>query len=329
MISIIVPMFNAEKTIERCLNSITFQECNIKVEIIVVNDGSTDNSKTIVENYIISKSNIKLFLLNKNNGGASSARNEGLNFVKGDHILFLDSDDTFTTDSINYFMQIISSNDFDIACFGYEFFDHNNKSLLSFKYNNIDTKINYINDFLKNGTVKNVIWNKIYKKNFLIDNNIKFHSNFEPNEDSLFVFEILLKTKNIIFLDKIAYNHISDNINSYTNKFQKFQYINAIGLLSYYNKLITNNLDYSYYDSYKVFCTRILCRLMFISTFSVLEKNILYESLDIIYNSEIWKELKNSKTLDFKYKMIVKVFNTRFIIWYLVQFLKIFNFRIQ
>jgi glycosyltransferase involved in cell wall biosynthesis len=328
MISIIIPMYNAEGTIVRCLDSIINQSFSTELEILIVNDGSADNSKGIVENYINNKPKHKIYLLDKENGGASSARNVGLDLAKGNHILFLDSDDTFVQNSIEYVTESINANNSDIACFGYEFFDDKNKSLLKFNYNKVVIIDDYINDFLTNGTVKNVIWNKIYCRKFLVENNIKFHSNFEPNEDSLFVFEILLKTRNIIFLEKILYNHISDNKESYTNKFHNFHYENALSLLKHYKKIIINELNDTYLKSYDFFCMRVLCRLILVSTFSTPVKLDFYTNLDTIYVSDVWKRLLKSKQ-SLKSKLIINFFNTPSLVWYVVQIMKKFKHKIQ
>lgn len=322
-------MYNAEGTIVRCLNSIINQTFSTEVEIVIVNDGSSDNCKNIVENYIKSFLDIKIYLLNKANGGASSARNEGLNFANGDYILFLDSDDTFVQNSIEYITRIINSNKFDIACFGFEFFDDNNKTLLKFSYDKVIKIDDYKDDFLTHGTVKNVIWNKIYCRKFLVENDIKFHSNFEPNEDSLFVFDILLKTKKVIFLNQIIYNHISDNKESYTNKFHNFHYTNALSLLRHYKIVITKELNEAYYRSYEIFCIRVLCRLILVSTFSTPNKLDFYRNLDTIYSSDIWKSLLKSKILPLKFRLIINFFDTRSLVWYLVKIMKKFNRKIQ
>jgi len=98
--SVIIPVYNAEKTIKRCLNSILKQQFR-DYEIILVNDGSTDNSLDICRSYAEKYSNI--ITVNKNNGGASSARNAGLDRAQGDYILFVDSDD-YVED--NYFEEL-------------------------------------------------------------------------------------------------------------------------------------------------------------------------------------------------------------------------------
>lgn len=92
-ISVVIPMYNAENTIIRAIKSVLNQEYN-NLEVLVINDGSKDNSQTIVENYILKNGlNDKIKLINKKNGGVSSARNQGMKFSEGNYIAFLDSDD--------------------------------------------------------------------------------------------------------------------------------------------------------------------------------------------------------------------------------------------
>ena len=112
--SIIVPVYNAEKTLERCVESIVKQSFT-DYEIILVNDGSKDNSKSICAKLSDEYSNV--VLVDKKNGGASSARNAGIDIASGKYILFVDSDDYLNDD----FFEVIDSieKDFDLAVFTY------------------------------------------------------------------------------------------------------------------------------------------------------------------------------------------------------------------
>ncbi|MET3536073.1 glycosyltransferase family 2 protein [Chryseobacterium limigenitum] len=94
MISVIIPMYNAEETVIKALNSVKFQTYDVgEFEVIVINDGSTDGSKILVENYIKVNPEINIQLINQPNSGVSKARNAGLKLAKGDYIALLDSDD--------------------------------------------------------------------------------------------------------------------------------------------------------------------------------------------------------------------------------------------
>lgn len=93
LVSVIIPMYNSEDTIVKCLNSVKAQKYDGKFEIFVINDGSTDNSRSIVENYIHENPEMNIQLINQENKGVSTARNKGLKKAKGDFIALLDADD--------------------------------------------------------------------------------------------------------------------------------------------------------------------------------------------------------------------------------------------
>jgi glycosyltransferase involved in cell wall biosynthesis len=110
MISVIIPMYNAENTINTCINSVLRQTYDGEIEIIIINDGSRDNSKSIVENFINqNSSSIDIKLINKINGGVSSARNTGLALAKGEYIALLDSDDEWLPQKLEKQMNVFIS----------------------------------------------------------------------------------------------------------------------------------------------------------------------------------------------------------------------------
>lgn len=110
LISVIIPMYNASKTIVRVLDSVKKQTLNCSYEVLVINDGSTDDSKAIVEKYINENEEFNVVLINKLNGGVSTARNAGLSVSKGDFIAFLDSDDEWFPDKLEKQKKILDSN---------------------------------------------------------------------------------------------------------------------------------------------------------------------------------------------------------------------------
>lgn len=116
-LSIIIPAYNAENFIQRCMNSVLDQEYNIDVEIIVVNDGSTDSTATILQRY--DKQYPGIFkIVTKENGGLPSARNAGLDAAAGDWIWFIDSDDYIPRNSMSYEIDHFLSDDIDVCKFG-------------------------------------------------------------------------------------------------------------------------------------------------------------------------------------------------------------------
>lgn len=109
MVSVVIPMYNSEKTIRRALESVINQSYKT-IEVIVVNDGSTDNSRNIVEQFIKDNESYNIVLIDQNNSGPSVARNKGIQVANGDYIAFLDSDDYWERDKLSEQVKIMESN---------------------------------------------------------------------------------------------------------------------------------------------------------------------------------------------------------------------------
>lgn len=114
LVSIIVPIYNAEKTLRRCIDSILSQTFS-DWELLMIDDGSTDQSGTICDQYAIKDKRIKVF--HKKNGGVSSARNLGLDNARGEWITFVDADDQIISNSLNYFFYIDITDDLFFSLF--------------------------------------------------------------------------------------------------------------------------------------------------------------------------------------------------------------------
>mgnify|MGYP001169932386 CR=1 FL=1 len=161
-LSIIVPVFNVENYIEDCLESIVHQ--NGDFEIIIVDDGSEDNSIEIASRYTTQFNNISL--LHKENGGLSSARNFGMNYAKGDYISFLDSDDILRSDYIYSLMKVIGKSNPDMIVFDYAKGKNNEEIKKNFHSH---LPVNQSNNSI---AVENFSWLRVVKKSFY--NNIRF-----------------------------------------------------------------------------------------------------------------------------------------------------------
>lgn len=114
VISVIIPVYNAEESIEKCLDSIKKQTWKGEFEIIVINDGSTDRSGEILENYRQKNPEMPIQLINQENGGVSKARNTGLKIAKGDYIALLDSDDEWLPEKTDRQMKYLQNSDFRV-----------------------------------------------------------------------------------------------------------------------------------------------------------------------------------------------------------------------
>ena len=133
-ISIIIPMYNCEKYIKRCLDSLVNQTYK-NMEIIVINDGSKDSSGEIVQTYVKKYSNVKL--INKKNAGVSSARNLGIKESTGKYVAFVDSDDWCEKQMYSEMMKLTEKIDCDIICSGYKIDSYNGKVISEIKLNEV------------------------------------------------------------------------------------------------------------------------------------------------------------------------------------------------
>ncbi|MBI6069578.1 glycosyltransferase [Clostridium perfringens] len=210
-ISFIVPVYNVEQYLKQCIESIINQNIEPK-EIILVNDGSTDNSKLICEEYSKKFKNIKV--INKKNGGLSSARNEGIKNATGEYLFFVDSDDFLIGDYISSIYNECKKNDLDIIRCIYcrynnekgEIIEKNEKRKLY--YDKVLSGIEFLKEEIKNNTYEVVAWLGLFKREYLMKNNIKFTENV-THEDHEFFLKCLLseKNNNIMKKDLIIYGY--------------------------------------------------------------------------------------------------------------------------
>ena len=205
-ISVIVPVYNVEDYLTNCLNSLVNQNYK-QYEIIIINDGSTDNSVSIIENY--SKKYPKLIkYYNKSNGGLSSARNYGINKSNGEYLLFVDSDDSLEPDTLNILNNNINNN--DILVFNMNVI-RNKIKLPIYEFNN------RINNNIKKYIVANPsACNKLIKKEVLTKNHLKFEEGIYY-EDLNLLPTLVKYTKNINFINNALYNYYVRN-NSIMNE---------------------------------------------------------------------------------------------------------------
>jgi len=184
-VSFVIPLFNCQDYIIKCLESIV--SINYKdYEIIVVNDGSTDDSQKKVEEFIKKYKHIKLY--NKHNEGLSITRNFGIEKAKGDYLFFVDADDMLLAKRVDEIINICKLNKYDIIAGTYVYLENNEFKDAPFKLsNNINNDLNYLLT-LHNYTAEAVKF--IIKKQFLVNTNITFKPNI-LHEDELYTPQIL------------------------------------------------------------------------------------------------------------------------------------------
>ena len=208
-VSIIIPVYNSENLLNQCLDSVINQTLS-EIEIICVDDGSSDNSLNILKDYEEKDNRIKVF--SQKNSGAGVARNKGIDVAQGEYIAFLDSDDWLEKDALEKLCNNIKCNESEMVLFNAIEHKPNNqfrKRIYFKKENNIDYN-NFTFDYhFKKHLVMNgmlVIWSKFYKTSFLKDNDIRFYSH-EIFNDVQFHIKTMLLAKKISYLPEILYNY--------------------------------------------------------------------------------------------------------------------------
>ena len=199
-LSIIVPVYGVEKYIDKCLNSLVKQSLK-EIEVIVVNDGTKDNSQKIIDKYVKKyPDKIKSYI--KENGGQGSARNYGLKKASGEYIGYVDSDDFVEKDMYKKLYNKAKENNYDIVvCGNYNVSeDYQNK--------NIDAFINNYNTDLENIFFgKMAVWNKIYKRDILIKNKLEFKEKVWY-EDLAFTLKAIMNSNTFAFIDEPLYDYL-------------------------------------------------------------------------------------------------------------------------
>jgi len=202
-LSIVIPVYNSQKYLRLCLNSICTQ-IKTNIEVILVDDASKDNSKKIC-NLFVKKFNFVKLLSNKKNQGVSLSRNLGINFSKGKYLLFLDSDDELSKNSVNYILQQIKKKPFCDFFFlrSQEIYQKkiDLNQVLKFKLKKNKSIFYMIKDYNK---FRATCWNFLIKKEFVQKNRIKF-DNILVFEDQVFVTKILYSANYFDVLEKPIY----------------------------------------------------------------------------------------------------------------------------
>lgn len=234
-VSIIVPVYNTENYIERCLNSLVNQTLE-DIEIIVVNDGSTDNTGKILQKY-----RDKIKIIEQKNSGIATTRNKGLEIATGKYIAFVDSDDWLEIDAIEKLYNKAIDNDFDCVMCNYWYIDDKKKWNGVVSATKDITNINDKKEFIIK--MFPVIWDKLYKREKI--KNFKFKDGVWA-EDVEYLYRIMSNINSIgIVEDKLYYYYQREKSDSRLYDKRVYDYIdNFNGIIDFYKK---NNL----YNEYK------------------------------------------------------------------------------
>lgn len=219
-LSIIIPVYNVEKYLEECLNSV--YKIKLDKEVILVNDGSLDNSLKILRKYK-EKYDEETIIIDQENKGLSGARNSGLKIAKGEYISFIDSDDMVLPDVYKEVYEKGKLDNLDIII-GTGSYYYSGSEVKNFRRNKklselgIITGKNYLIQSSKLRSYREEVWDDFYKREFLIKNNLKFKEGIY-HEDVLFSFEAFIKSERVRFYNYPFYlyrqreNSITKNMN--------------------------------------------------------------------------------------------------------------------
>jgi glycosyltransferase involved in cell wall biosynthesis len=217
-ISIIVPVYMNESFIQSCIESILCQTF-INFELIIIDDGSLDNSGKICDEYAVKDTRIKV--IHRENGGVSSSRNLGIVNSRGKYIYFVDSDDYLERNALETLFNCIERNNTDVIIFGYNYIIDGVKSN---RYNLIEgyySKFEFINNFkdFGNEVYYNSPINKLYLRSIIQYNNILFEDNLQIGEDLLFNLKYFSNCESFYVLNVNLYNYFVSNPNSLMHRY--------------------------------------------------------------------------------------------------------------
>ena len=245
-VSIIIPVYNVEDYLKKCLDSVVQQTMH-ELEIIVINDESTDNSLDIIRNY--EKNDPRFVVVDQKNKGLGGARNSGIELARGEYIFFLDSDDFIKSNTVEVLYQYATTNDLDLVVFNYTKVDENDRPVAKTAFG--EGVVPHDEAFEKILSLKTSpqAWNKLYKRELFVRYEIRYPEKF-LHEDLPVTYKLFWHAKNIGYLPDNLYFWLIRS-NSITQKFT-FQHINdvteSLRQIKYF--LIENNLYGKYQNAF-------------------------------------------------------------------------------
>lgn len=233
-VSIVVPVYNAEKTLVRCIESIVTQTYK-EWELWLINDGSSDASGVICESY--SECDVRVRVVHKKNEGVSVTRNIGIEKATGEYVMFIDSDDYLEQNALELMMGAIDRYDTDVVMCG--FFYHEEEDGMETPNHIEDVFVGdnerFVSEIFREVFEKELLnppWNKVIRKSVLENNKIGFAVSYSICEDMIFTIDVLRSCEKIVFLNSSLYHYIYKKGDNLVNRFHD-NYFEALS--AYYN----------------------------------------------------------------------------------------------
>ena len=346
-ISIIVPIYNVEKYLKECVQSLIDQTYK-NIEIILVDDGSTDGSSDILDSLSMQDSRIKV--CHKENGGTHSARNLGVANAEGKYIMFIDPDDWFSNDCVEIVVETIKSTEADLVKFNYVkeygsysenkvnsllenklYLGDDYKKVLRMNLGLVGKELNNIQDF---NFLASVCFG-CYKKEIINSNNLGFTNMREIGtfSDGLFNLSFLIKSTSFYFIDKHLYHYRRNNLESCTNKYrQGFVEKNKVLLGKIYNLINLEEFGQEFILAYNNRIAYSIFELIINAGVNNASRKQKKEEIKKVLRDEVYKQAikkMSVKDLPIKWKTCFCIIKTRnvFLVYFLTKLLNRFKKR--
>lgn len=210
-ISVIVPVYNAEKYLARCLDSLLGQTFT-DFEVICINDGSVDDSQKILDKYAARDK--RFTVINKKNAGVSAARNDGIKRARGEYIHFMDADDVI--DDEYYARMISGARGADMVCSG---FVSNSKYSSNLRYKRFHNLMGLFGKlFWTQALVKSFVWRYLFRVDFIKRNKLMFDTSLISQEDAIFVLDAIAVANRVIIVPNVNYHYIFNDTSALNNR---------------------------------------------------------------------------------------------------------------
>jgi glycosyltransferase involved in cell wall biosynthesis len=326
-ISIIVPVYNVEKYLHRCVDSILAQTFS-DFELILIDDGSTDKSGTICDTYAKEDSRIKVIHLN--NGGVSNARNTGINLAQGDYLMFCDSDDYVEENWCSLLYDVIIQGNKVLPLSGirfvYNLMKHKKELIKTFPERLSFEKREYFETYKKG--LSGSLCNKIYNRRIIVENSIYFDVNVNRGEDLLFNLSYMGHMDTFVTIPTVTYNYVHSNENSLINGYRKDLYdVTSMVYYAWTNYFKQTNVTRK---QIREFATYYYLNFLNVlrNTFDERNKDNLMAKL--IYNNHILHskefieclEMADTSKEDSRYIKLLKT-NNYYLIWFIEQIIRV------
>lgn len=222
--SVVIPVYNSEYFIKDCVESVLKQDFK-NFELILINDGSIDNSGKICDDYALKDERIRI--IHQRNTGVSAARNRGIEVSSGEYVTFIDSDDYVETEYLSKFHQLFEEYDYDLGisgvCMNYDGFQINKRYFVENVECKNFTEIAFVIPELENKMLLSGPYVKAFKNKIIKENNIFFDGNFSFGEDAIFNLTYLLHVNSLATTNYVGYNYMQRDNDSLVNKKYSFE----------------------------------------------------------------------------------------------------------